>query len=188
MRIIRNGVALLLAVTLALTAAACGKQAGDSLKARFSVLFENDTLEQIMEDPASHQDEIAGFGLDDFAGTFAEVDAYRSYTVEISVQNDNDYDVELLNLQMDTKKQGTNNVWFAAMAESMPVGLPAKYTGDEALYYTVIASALLSKEEILRTLGEMGISCVYMKGSEAPDMDAGIDPSLLSTSVILYEG
>ena len=70
----------------------------------------------------------------------------------------------------------------------MPIGLPAKYSGGEALYYTVIASTLLSKEQILQTLGEMGITCVYMKGSEAPDMDAEIDPSQLSTSVILYEG
>lgn len=188
MRIIRNGAALLLAVVLALTAAACGKQTGDTLKARFSVLFENDTLEQIMEDPAQHQNEIDAFGLDDFETVFAEENAYRSYTVEISVQNGNDYDVELLNLQMDIKKQGTGDVYFGALAESMPVGLPAHYSGDEVLYYTVIASTLLSKEEILQTLGEMEISCVYMKGSEAPEMEEAIDPSLLSTSVILYEG
>ncbi|MBR5619004.1 MAG: hypothetical protein IKW76_04660 [Clostridia bacterium] len=188
MRILRNGVALLLAAALALAVAACGKQPDDTLKARFTALSETDLIEQILADPAGHQDEIASFGLDDFMTKFGEADAYRSYMVQIDVQNQNNFDVEVLNLQMDVAKQGTGDVYFAALAESMPIGLPAKYSGGEALYYTVIASTLLSKEQILQTLGEMGITCVYMKGSEAPDMDAEIDPSQLSTSVILYEG
>ena len=158
------------------------------MKARFTALIETDALERIMADPAQHEDEMAGYGLDDFRKTFADENEFRSYTVEISVQNLNDYAVQVVNLEMDTAKQGQNGVWFAALTETDPLGLPAGYTGDEALYSYVIADALLSKEEVLQRLGEMGISCVYMQGSETPDEDAQIDPSLLYTSDILYEG
>ena len=99
MRILRNGVALLLAAALALAVAACGKQPDDTLKARFTALSETDLIEQILADPAGHQDEIASFGLDDFMTKFGEADAYRSYMVQIDVQNQNNFDVEVLNLQ-----------------------------------------------------------------------------------------
>ena len=189
MRYFRNGVALLLAVTLALALAACGKQkqANDALKARFAALYETDALPEMLADPTLHAAEIEAYGLDDFAKTFADTDAFRSYTVEISVQNTNDFAVQLLNLQTDTKKQGVSGVWFAPLSEAMPMGLPAQYTGDEAMYFYAIADALMSKEDVLRTLGDMGITCVYMKGSEAPDMDEQIDPADLYTSVILFE-
>lgn len=190
MKWLRNGAALLLAAVLILTIAACGKQkqADDALKARFAALIETDAIEQMLADPAGHADEIAAYGLDDFAATFADADTFRSYTVEISVQNTNDFAVQLINVQMDTDKQGANGVWFSALSEAAPTGLPANYAGDEAVYYYAIASAALSKEDVLRTLGEMGISCVYVKGSEAPDMDAQIDPADLYTSAVLYEG
>ena len=74
------------------------------------------------------------------------------------------------------------------VSEIAPVGLPANYTGDEALYFYAIADASLAREDVLKTLGEMGISCVYMKGGEAPDADAELDPALVSVSDILYEG
>ena len=73
------------------------------------------------------------------------------------------------------------------LSEAMPMGLPAQYTSDVAMYFYAIADALMSKEDVLRTLGDMGITCVYMKGSEAPDMDEQIDPADLYTSVILFE-
>lgn len=190
MKQVRNGVALLLAAVLALTLAACGKQkqADDTLKARFAALIETDAIEQMLADPAQYADEIAAYGLDDFAATFAKPDAFRSYTVEISVQNTNDFAVQVLNVQMDTAKQGANGVWFSALSESAATGLPAQYTGDEALYYYAIADAALSKADVLQRLGEMGISCVYVKGGEAPDMDAQLDPADLYTSAVLYEG
>ncbi len=191
MRNIKKCLALLLAVTLTLALAACGgTQSGKTngaLKARFSALYESDTLADMIADPAQYEDEIAAYGLDDFAGTFANADAFRTYTVEISLQNDNDFDVQVLNLQMDTQKQGENGVWFSALSETMPIGLPAKYTGNETLFYYAIADAKLSREDVLKTLGEMGISCVYMKGGEAPDMEETIDPSLLYTDSVLYE-
>lgn len=192
MRMIKCCAALFLCVALTLAFAACGgktaQTADDSLQARFAALYETDALSEIMEDPEAHADEIAAYGLDDFAQTFADTDAFRSYTVEISVQNTNAFAVELLNVQMETQQQGKNGVYFSALSKTAAIGLPAQYTGDEAMYYYVIANALLSKDDVLRTLGEMGISCVYMKGSEAPDMDAQIDPSLLFSGVILYEG
>lgn len=189
MKAIRNGVALLLAAAVALSLAACGKQKPtDALKARVAALYETDALAEIMEDPAQHEDEMAAYGLEDFRKTFADTDAFRSYTVEISVQNTNDFDVQILNLQMETAQQGKNGVYFAALSESAPMGLPAGYDGDEALYYYAIADALLSKEDVMKRLGEMGISCVYMKGGEAPEPDAEIDPALLFTSSVLYEG
>ena len=188
MKALRKGVALLLAAALMLTFAACGKkQADDTLHARFAALYETDALAEMLEDPAQAAAQIEGYGLDDFAKTFAKTDAFRSYTVEISVQNTNDFAVQLLNLQMDAQKQGANGVWFSTLSEAMPMGLPAQYTGDEAMYYYAIADATLSKEDVLHRLGEMGISCVYMKGSEAPDMDADLDQADLSASVILFE-
>ncbi len=188
MRTMRNGVALLLAAALALMLAACGKSTNDSLHARFSALYESDALQQMLDDPDGHAAEIAAYGVEDFAATFANADAFRSYTVEIRVQNTNGFSVQLTNVQAQTEKQGKNGVWFSALDEAAMVGLPADYSGDETLYCYAIADASLSKEDVLRTLGEMGVSCVYMKGSEAPDMDAKIDPALLHTSVILYEG
>ncbi len=191
MKQIKTCVALLLAAALALTLAACAGKAGktnDSLKARFSKLYESDTLAEMLADPAQHESEIAAYGLDDFAGTFKSADAFRSYTVEISVQNLNDFDVQVMNLQMKTENQGKNGVWFSVLNEGPVMGLPAQYAGDEALYYYAIADASLSREEVLQRLGEMGISCVYVKGSEAPDADAQIDPSMLYTCEVLYEG
>ncbi len=105
---IRSGVALLLAAVLALTLCACGKQkqSDDALQARFAALYETDALAEMLAQPAQYEAEIAGYGLDDFAKVFADADAFRSYTVEISVQNTNDFAVQVLNLQMETKKQG----------------------------------------------------------------------------------
>ena len=157
------------------------------MKARFSALYETDALAEMLAEPEQHADEIAAYGLDDFAQTFVNADAFRSYTVEISVQNTNAFAVQLLNTQMDMKKQGENGVWFASMSETMTMGLPEQYTGDEALYAYAIADASLSKDDVLRALGEMGISCVYMQGSEAPDMETQPDPADLYTSVILFE-
>ena len=181
-------IALLLAVTLALALAACGGNSGKeapALKARFTSLIETDAIEEIMADPAQHADEIAAYGLDDFAKTFAQVDTFRSYTVEISLQNESDSAVQVMSVQMETENQGKDGVWFAAGNESAAIGLPAHYTGDEALYYYVIATAALSRDDVLRKLGEMGISCVYLEGNEAPDMNAQIDPALLHTAEIL---
>ncbi len=185
---LRSGVALVLAAVLALTLGACGKQkqSDDALQARFAALYETDALAEMLADPAQYEAEIAGYGLDDFTKVFADADAFRSYTVEISVQNTNDFAVQVLNLQMETKKQGAKGVWFSTLTQAMPMGLPAQYTGDEAMYFYAIADAAMSKEDVLQRLGDMGVSCVYVKGNEAPDADAKLDPANLYTSAVLY--
>lgn len=189
MKHLKKSVALLLALTFVLALAACGGKAdsktNDSLKARFTNLYESDALADMLTDPAQYEDKIAAYGVDDFAKTFANADAFRSYTVEISVQNANDFDVQVLSVQMETEKQGKDGVWFSALTDAETIGLPAQYDGDEALFCYAIADASLSKQDVLQKLGEMGISCVYMKGSEAPDMGTQIDPALLFTSSVL---
>ena len=180
---------LFLAAALLLALAACGGKAGKSnnaLQARFTALYESDALADMLAQPDQYAEDIAAYALEDFAGTFADADGFRSYTVEIGLKNANDFDVQILNVQMDAKNQGKDGVWFSTLNEAGTIGLPAQYDGDEAMYYYAIADAALSKEDVLRTLGGMGITCVYMQGSEAPDLDAQPDPALLFTGDILY--
>ena len=186
MKPIRTITSLLLAVCMLLSFASCGAK-NDSMHARFSKLYEADTLGDYLKDPQTYADQIDGYMLDDFAATFKETDKYRIYSVEIRLNNTNDYAIEMLNLQMDTAKQGKNGVWFSLYADGSTIGLPANFTDNECVYYQAIADASLSKQEVLEALGKMHIECVFVDAAVDTDDMEHLDPAALHVSSVLYE-
>ena len=134
MKTLQKWIAALLAVCMLLSFASCGKKP-DTLQARFAALYETDTLSDYLADPQMYADQISGYGLDDFAGTFTDPELFRCYSVEITVRNTNEYAIEMLNLQMNADKQGKNGVWFSLYADGSTIGMPADFTGDEYIYY-----------------------------------------------------
>ena len=186
MQTLRKTTAVLLAVCMLLILASCGKK-NDSLHARFSMLYETDVLSDYLGDPQTYADQIAGYMVDDFAGTFADADNFRIYSVEIKISNTNDYAIEMLNLQMDTGEQGKNGVWFSLYADGSTIGLPADFTSEECIYYQAIADASLTQQDVLETLGKMHIECLFADAAVDTDDPAQLDPSNLKVSSILYE-
>lgn len=186
MKPIRTITSLLLAVCMLMSFASCGAK-DDSMHARFSKLYETDVLSDYIDDPQTYADQISGYMLDDFAGTFKNVDNFRIYSVEIQLNNNNEYAIEMLNLQMDTAKQGKNGVWFSLYADGSTIGLPANFTGNECIYYQAIADASLSQQDVLETLGKMHIECLFVDAAVDTDDVEHLDPAALHVSSILYE-
>ncbi|MBQ7543267.1 MAG: hypothetical protein IJT44_13355 [Clostridia bacterium] len=188
MRHLHRAAALALTVCMLFAFASCGKTQ-DSLHARFAVLYQTDLLKTYLQDPQTYADQIAGYALEDFAQTFADADAFRLYSVEVTLQNTNDYAVDILNLQMPADKQGTDGVYFSTYSANGIVGLPAGFTGEQSVFFQAIAASSLSMQDVLKTLGKMGVECVFADAAaNAEDEAPQIDPSALHVSSILYEG
>ena len=145
--------ALLLALCLVFSLAACGGKADkDALHARYTVLYRDDFLKDYLADPEGNAAQIASFGAENFAETFADPDAFHCYNAEITVGNGNDFAVSLLEVAVDAKNVGKNGVYLGTLGDGVTIGLPAHFSGDNAMYYQVIAPASMTDEQVLDAL------------------------------------
>ena len=186
MRIMQRTLAAALAVCLLCVLCACGG-GKDALDARFVTLYKSEFPTEYLEDNETYASEIAGFHLKDFNGTFHEFQSFKTYSVEITIANDFDYAVDVFGLQIPEKNVGKNGVYFSTYDDGATIGVPGSRSGEQTVYYLVVAEASLSEEEVMETLGEMQISCIYADAAEAIDMyDPEADLSGLRQSVIRY--
>lgn len=182
----RKVLAFFLAAALVFSLSACGKTP-DTLGARFQALYLTDFPQEYLDAPDDYADEIAGFGLDDFAEAFADPTAFRCYNAEIAVSNANDYAVQILGLKADSKNNGKNGVYFSVYDGGVSLGLPARFDGTQTVYYKVIAEKSLSMDEVLETLGKLGVRCVYVNAETGiEELTEVTDESLLMESPITY--
>ena len=177
--------ALLLALCMTIGLAACGgaKQT-DALHPRFSTLYSTDFPQEFLDDPETYQADIQGFGVDDFAATFADPDAFRCFNAEILLSNSNDFAVNILTLKVDKKNVGRNGVYIGTFGDGVTVGLPANYTDDNAVYYMVIADASLTDEQVLQALEDMRIAVVYVDAATGAETLEEANEADLMESVI----
>ena len=188
MQILKRILAVGLALCLFTALAGCGGKADrDALHARFAVLYRTDFLQDYLADPEGNAAEIASFGVGDFAATFADPDAFHCYNAEIAVGNDNDYGVSILAMQVDKNAVGKGGVWLSTLGDGASVGLPAHFSGDNAMYYAVIADANLSDEQVLEALSAQGVKLLYVDAAsgadtleEAKEADAAVLESIIS--------
>ena len=190
MQLTKRIFALSLALCLIVSLTGCGSKADkDALHARFTVLYRTDFLQDYLSDPEGYAAEIASFGVDDFAKTFADADAFHCYNAEIAVGNDNDFGVSILSLQVDKNDVGKGGVWFSTLGDGASVGLPAHFEGDNAMYYMVIADADLSDDQVLKALSAQHAKLLYVDAASGADTieeaeDAGAQ---ILKSVISFE-
>ena len=188
MTVFKKGAALLLALLIVCSFAACGtKQDKDALHARYAVLYRTDFLKDDLADPEANAAQIASFGVDDFASVFADPDAFHCYNAEISVANGNDFAVSLLDLYVEEKNVGKDGVYIGMLGDGVTVGLPAHFSGDNAMYYQVIAPASMTDEEVLEALSAQKAVIRYADSiydadsiEEARDSGAQIFESIVS--------
>ena len=188
MWMMKRCVALLLALCLVCSLAACGSKADDTLHARYAVLYRTDFLQDYLDDPEANAEQIASFGADDFAGTFADPDAFHCYNAEIAVGNDNDFAVSLLAVHVEPKNVGKGGVYLSTLGDGVTVGLPAHFSGDNAMYYQVIADASLSDEEVLQALSAQNAVIQYVDSVSGADTleEAAEAQAEIMQSVISY--
>lgn len=189
MRIMQRFFAAALAVCLLCALCACGGKE-DALNARFNKLYLTEFPTEYLEDNQMYADEIAGFHVEDFNGTFHEFQKFKTYTVEINITNGNSYAVDVFDVQIPQKSVGKNGVYFSTAGDGATLGIPANNTSEQTVYYMVVADADLSEEEVLQTLGNMKITCVFADASAGIDMsDPDLDSATLKElqqSVIRY--
>ena len=157
-----------LVLCLIFSLSACGGTE-DTLHAKFNALYLTDFPQEYMDSPADFAEQIGGFGLEDFASTFADTAAFRCYNAELAVSNSNAFAVNMLGVAMDSKNNGKNGVYFCTYDGGVTIGMPANFDGAQTVFYTVIAEKSLSMEEVLQELGKMDIRCLYV------DADTGIE-------------
>ena len=131
MQLTKRIFALSLALCLIVSLTGCGSKADkDALHARFTVLYRTDFLQDYLSDPEGYAAEIASFGVDDFAKTFADADAFHCYNAEIAVGNDNDFGVSILSLQVDKNDVGKGGVWFSTLGDGASLTVTTTGTGS----------------------------------------------------------
>ena len=185
--VLKRSLSFALALCLLFALAACGGKADDTLHARYAVLYRTDFLQDYLADPEGNKADIASFGVEDFAGTFADTEAFHCYNAELTVGNGNDFAVSLLELHVDAKNVGKGGVWLGTIGDGVTVGLPAHFSGDNAMYYQVIADASLSDEEVLEALSDQNAVIRYVDSicgadtiEEAAEANAQILESIVS--------
>ncbi len=177
MRIIQKVVSAALAFCLVCALCACGGKSG-GLNARFNKLYLTEFPTEYLEDNEMYADEIESFHLEDFNGTFHEFQKFKTYSVEISITNGNDYAVDVFDIQMPQKSVGKNGVYFSTLDDGATLGIPANSASEQTVYYMVVANADLSEDEVLQTLGKMHITCLFADASAGIDMsDPNMDPA-----------
>lgn len=187
MTTIQKWTAALLALCLLCGLCACGGKEKDTINARFSALYLSEFPTEYLEDPETYADQIDGFHLENFAQTFADYNAFKTYNVEIVMSNGNDYAVNVLDVQIEDRSEGKNGVYFSTWDDGAAVGIPANFTGEQTVYYQVVADGALSMDDVLKTLGEMHITVVYADAAiDTEDMELDLNNADLQQSVIRY--
>lgn len=182
----RKVLAFVLVLCLVFALSACGKTP-DTLGARVQALYLADFPQEYLDAPDEYADEIAGFGLLNFAETFADPSAFRCYNAEIAVSNANDYAVQILGLQLDAGRNGKDGVYFCTYDGGVSIGLPAQFDGAQTVYYKVIADKSLSMDEVSEALGKLGVQCLYVNAETGiEELMEVTDESLLMKSPITY--
>ena len=189
MTVFKRCTTILLSLALMVSLASCGKTGSDTLHARYAVLYRTDFLQDFLSDPEANAEQIAAFGVDDFTAVFADPDAFHCYNAEIAVGNDNDFGVSLLALHVDPKNVGKGGVYLSTLGDGVTVGLPAHFSGDNAMYYQVIADASLSDEEVLQALSAQKAVMQYVDSASGADTleEATEAQAEIMQSVISYE-
>lgn len=184
MAMCRKWIALVLALCVIAGLYACGKKQADGLRPRFSTLYSADFPQEFLDDPQKYQKEIDGFGVEDFAATFADPSAFRCFNAEILLSNDNDFAVNILTLKVNAKNVGKNGVYIGTFGDGTTVGLPAHYDRDNAVYYKVIADASLTDEQVLQALEDMHVKVVYVDAATGAESMEEANEADLMESVI----
>lgn len=184
----KNILALVLVSCLFILTAGCGQKVPDTLNAHFNVLYLADFPQEYLDAPEENAEQIEAFGLSDFAATFADPAAFKTYNVEISVSNANDYPVSMLGLKVDETKIGKDGVYFSPYEGNVTMGMPAHFTGSQTIYCKVIADKALSMEDVLKTLGKMNIRCVYVDSATGVEDLVEANEEDLMESPITYAG
>ena len=182
--------ALFLALLLTVSLAACGGRSvdADALHARFAVLYRADFPQEYLDAPEENAAVIEAFGVEDFASTFADTSKFHCYNAEIQVQNGNDFSVSLLGLHVEPKDVGKGGVYINMLGDGVSVGMPANFTGDNAVYYQVLADASLSDEQVLQALADMQVKIRYVDAStgvETPEEAEAASSQILESTILV---
>ncbi|MCL2509312.1 MAG: hypothetical protein FWF05_09070 [Oscillospiraceae bacterium] len=117
---------------------------------------------------------LKGFGFTEAEFKAKFVDNYDKWTgnvLEIKLTNKNDFEVDVLGL--DVKKNGSKKVYVSKALDATSFGIPANYDGETTVYVMVLAESSLGTEsEILDQIKKMDIKVIYAdKAAHAESLD-----------------
>ena len=166
MHIFQKCLSALLALCLLFSLAACGK-APDMLGARFNVLYRTEFPPEYAEGDEP----------------YCDPEHYACYNAEITISNNNDFAVNVLHAE--TRKPSDNVFLF--ITDEGTIGLPAQFTGEQTVYYQVLADNTLSMDEVLEALGKMDVRLQYVDASTGIEDLSEVKEEQLLESAILYQ-
>lgn len=186
MKIFKKLTAVILSAVLILTFASCSEQAQEksqnTLNATAGTLMHNEFLESYREDPDANAGKIVGFGYtaDEFKDKFVDNGSWKTFNLKIEFGNDNDFGITVFGI--DVAENGKKGVFISTASDAV-IGLPAKFTAKQDMYCRVIADSALSENDIIKTLGDMGIQLLYVNAASGAE-----ELSEVELGELLYSG